>query len=211
MKRLIFLLMMLPVMAQAQNFEFGVNGGLSLHARPAGNRFTWQEDPKASYYLSARANLKLPRYRFGVGVEMVNIRQVNTLLYNYTYEVENNIAKPLVVPHAFLNRTFDMSNGYAYVGAMLGAAIAKTGVNVLQYSSPNVVSGYTTEYFSVTGLTGGLQAGWMFNIVKNLGLNTEAAVRLTSFKYEPPTPAPDNRYRYRVFYFPFSVGLRYGI
>lgn len=211
MKRLLLLLMVLPMMAQAQNFEFGVNGGLSLHTRPAGNRYTWQEDTKASYYLSARANLKLPRYRLGIGVEMVNIRQTNNLSYNYTYEVQNNIAKPLIVPHAYLNRTFNRSNGYAYIGAMLGAAIAKTGVNVWQYTTAGTTSGYTTEYFSVTGLTGGLQAGWMFTIARNLGLNTEAAVRLTNFKYEPPTPTPDNRYRYRVFYFPFSVGLRYGI
>lgn len=211
MKRLLYFLLMMPVLTNAQNFEFGINGGISVHARPAGNRYTWQEKPVSSYYLSARANLITPRYRFGLGIDMVNIIQFNTLLYNYTYRMYNNIAKPLFAPYLFINRTFDMGTGYAYAGVLVGAAMANTGINNLQYDAAGNVQGYTTDYFFVMGYTSGIQGGLMFMLNKRLGLNTEAAVRFTDFKYNPPVPVADNRYRYRVFYFPFSAGLRYSI
>jgi hypothetical protein len=216
MKYLFLLVLLAPTVSFAQNFEIGLNGGITVHARPMKNQYTSQDKVKAGYAGAAKIDLLLPHSQIGIGIEMVSITETNALVSPYTSFETNYIAKPLIVPHAFYNLVHRYTQSYIYAGIMAGLAIANMGVNTYEYSAPagGYISGYTTAYNSAIGFVGGLQAGFVASIDKSqkLGINMEAAVRYANYDYsDPTTTLVGNPYHYRYFYLPFTAGIRYRI
>jgi len=213
MKRLLLFLCLIPFISVAQTFELGIAGGLNFHSRPADNIFTTQDKPMLGYALVAKASLILPESQIGVGVEMLKITEYNYLMPYYTVKVYNHLANPLITPYLFYNRRHTLSAGYLYYGLMFGPSIANMGVNALEYThGGTVATDYTTTYHSVVGYVGGIQAGIVFRLAGQLSFSAEAAMRFTDYYYRPPNNTQtDDPYRYRYFYFPITVGLRYKI
>lgn len=214
MKKLLLIVIMLPLYCQAQNFEFGINGGCNFHFLPINNIYTTQDKAILGYAAGFRANLVLPAAQIGVGVELANFVEYNYVMPVYTAKVFNHIAEPLISPYAFYNRTYsNIINGYLYTGVMAGVTIARVGVNSWQYNNGiyNVPTGYSTVYNSARGFTAGLQAGAVLMVRKHLGLNLEAALRYTDYTYKAPSSTLEDPYHYRLFYIPITLGLRYRI
>jgi hypothetical protein len=202
----------MPLLASAQGFEFGLNGGLAFHSVPINNTYTYNDKPKLSGAGSFKGDLVLPHLQIGVGVEMLNLIETNYDNAAYNFKTYNYLAKPLVNPYLFVNKTYYGGAGYFYIGAMAGAVIAKVGVNTFQYGTGGAVTSYSTAYNSVTGYTGGVQLGFTARLFGPVSFNGEAAMRYTSFDYEVPNGTQaDHPYRYHLFYFPMTVGLRWHI
>lgn len=213
MKYLI-LLLLLPQIAVAQNFEVGVFGGFNFHNRPYNNEYTLADKTQPGYALGAKASLILPRAQIGLGVEMVDILEYNSNLPTYNTREYNYIAKPLITPYLFYNLTHPTTNGYLYAGLMAGPAVASVGVNTLQYNgSYGALSGYTTTYNSSVGYIMGAQAGFLIKASKRrIGISGEFGARYTDYNYKPVAATlQENRYHYRYFYFPVTAGVRYRI
>jgi len=211
MKKLLLFIVVLPLFADAQSFELGVNGGISFHSLPAGNIYTHQDKPLSSFVWNARGDLLLPNAQIGIAIEMTQIDQTNFLAPNYTMKVHDHLAKPLTAPYVFYNFVKRSSVGYVYGGLMVGGVIAKIGINTEEYSG-TVVTGYTTAYNGAFGYVVGLQAGFVADLSKHFGVNVEAAMRYADYNYkDPSTTLPDDPYHYKLFYFPMTVGLRYRI
>lgn len=216
MKRLLLLLLLIPAAGRAQNFEIGLNGGVTVHARPMKNNYTSQDKGKAGYAALAKVSLLLPHTQIGIGVEATSILETNALISPYTSSETNYLAKPLIVPHAFYNFVHYNGSNYIYGGLMVGLAVANLGVNTYEYSSTsnNYITGYTTTYNSSLGFAAGLQAGFVscFGKSKRVGINVQAALRFVDYSYtDPHTTLPDNPYHYRYIYLPFTAGIRYRI
>lgn len=209
----ICLLLLLPVLGLAQDFEIGINGGASFHSLPMGNSYTRDDKPTVSYVLSGKVDLKLPSAQIGIGLEMLDLDEYNFLIPKYTTRQYNHIAKPLITPFAFFNKLHELDNGYIYAGLMFGPAIAKVGVNQWEYNGPfGAISGYSTTYNSAIGYVAGIQAGATVGITDRLSLNLELALRYSSFTYtDPNSKQTDNPYRYHVVYYPLTLGLKYRI
>lgn len=215
MKRLLLLLLLAPTVGRAQNFEIGLNGGVTVHARPMKNNYTSQDKVKVGFAALGKVSLLLPHTQIGIGVEATAITETNALISPYTSSETNYLAKPLIVPHAFYNFVHYNGQNYVYGGLMLGLAVASLGVNTYEYSSPgNYITGYTTAYNSSLGFAAGLQAGFVscFGKSKKLGVNVQAAIRYVNYNYKDPNSSlPDNPYNYRYIYLPFTAGIRYRI
>ncbi len=212
MKKLLLLVVMLPLYCKAQNFEFGLNGGCNFHFLPIHNIYTAGDKAVIGYAASFKADLVLPSAQIGVGVDVVNFSQYNYLMPVYTNKVYDHVANPLISPYAFYNRTWrNIINGYLYTGLMGGLAIAKIGLNTWEYANGPYgnPTGYSTSYNSAIGFTAGLQTGAVFMISKQLGANVEAALRYTDYNYTIPGTILQDPYHYRLFYIPITVGLRY--
>ena len=212
MKKIVFLLFLLPFTCPAQNFEIGLNGGVCFHTLPINNVHTEVDKAKISYAAGFKGDLRLPHAQIGVDVEMTEISEYNYTLYPYSMRIYNHVANPLIVPNAFYNHLINLPTGYCYGGISAGPAIARIGVNTFSGTPPGNYTSYTTNYNSATGLAGGIQLGFMLNVSKVLALNAEAAGRYMSIDYKDPAGiVSDNPYRYHLFYFPMTVGLRYKI
>jgi hypothetical protein len=216
MKRLLLLLLLAPAVVSAQNFEIGLDAGVTVHARPMKNIYTTQDKEKAGFAALGKVSLLLPHTQIGIGVEATSITETNALISPYTSSETNYLAKPLIVPHAFYNFVHYNDQNYIYAGVMLGLAVASLGVNTYEYSSPSggYITGYTTAYNSALGIAAGLQAGFVtcFGKSKKVGINVQAALRYVDYNYtDPTTTLTDNPYHYRYIYLPFTAGVRYRI
>lgn len=211
MKKLFVLLALLPRLAFAQHFEIGINGGFDFHSLPIDNDIAHQDKPVLGYAIGLRGCLLLPDAQLGIAVEAVQLVETDYLSPNYTMKIKNYPANPLAVPFVFYNRVRKSAPGYIYAGGMAGPVIAKVGVNSFEYGSGTAISGYTTQYNTAMGLVFGLQAGGVMYLKKNFEAAFEAGMRFTSFTYSAPGNLGENPYKYRIFYFPITVGLRYRI
>lgn len=211
MRKLLLVLLILSVRCEAQNFELGLNAGCNFHFKPVNNIYTTQDKAIAGYAVGFKADLLLSEFQVGVGVDVENFSQYNYLMPDYTTKVYNYLAKPLITPYAFLNKTFAVSQGYLYAGLMGGPAIARIGINSWQYNNGPYgnPTGYTTAYYSASGYMGGLQGGGVFHLNKVCALNFEAGLRYCNYNYKSPTTKLEDPYHYRVFYIPLTLGLRY--
>lgn len=210
-KCFLILCLLLPGAANAQSFEIGVNGGFSFHTLPIGNTYTHDDKPVISYALNVKADLRLPKTQIGVGFEMVNLTEYNYLIPTYYSRQYVYLSKPLMVPHAFINKIKELDAGYLYAGVMAGPAIAKVGVNKWVYNNPfGAVSGYSTTYNAATGFVAGVQGGGVFELNNKLSLNIELALRYVDYAYrDPQSTLSDNPYKYKLVYFPITAGIRY--
>ena len=208
MKKILLALALLPVSCFAQHFEIGVNGGFDFHSLPENNTIAHQDKPVLGYAGGACIDLRLPHAQIGIGVDVAQLSETNYLAPTYTLKIYNRVANPLITPHAIYNYVWNHHRAYSYAGGMAGLAIARVGVNSY-YSNGSSVTGYSTAYNSVTGFTAGLQAGFVMRAGKTIGIGGEAAMRYTSFTYTPPNNPAENPYKYRLFYFPFTVSIRY--
>ena len=210
MKKILFILSMLPCICFAQQFEIAVDGGFNFHTLPMNNYIAKQDKPSGGYAAGASIDLLLPHTQIGIGVTIAQLTETNYLTPNYTIKVRNYVANPLTNPYAYYNHVWDQGKSYTYAGAMGGLAVASVGVNTYNYTG-NAITGYSTAYNSAIGYALGLQAGFIIRMNKHLGLGGEAAMRFTSFTYTPPNNPVENPYKYRLFYFPFTVSLKYFI
>ncbi|MBA3828956.1 MAG: hypothetical protein H0X33_08465 [Taibaiella sp.] len=214
MKKLLFVLLIFPFVSNAQNFEFGLNGGINFHSLPYNNTYRVQDKPILGYAASVRGALILPKVQIGVEVAMVSLVETNFLMPVYTTKVYNYIANPLITTSLFINRTHNFAGGYVYYGLAAGPGIARVGINSWDYKGPNAtVSGYHTDYTTITAyVTGGIQGGAVFNVHNHFSVSGEVAVRYTNFNYKDAKTAPSNEmYHYQMLFVPITIGIRYRI
>jgi hypothetical protein len=210
MKKLLFALIAVPFYCSAQQFEIGLDGGFAFHTLPMSNTIAKQDKPILGYAAGANIDLLLPHAQIGIGVSAAELSETNYLAPNYTIKVYDRIAHPLITPYAFYNYLWDQGSDYVYAGGMAGLAVASVGVNTFDQTGP-AVSGYTTAYNSTYGFVVGIQAGFIVRAGKHIGIGGQAAMRYTDYTYTPPSNPGENPYVYRLFYFPFTVSLRYFI
>src|ERR1700759_2630745 len=110
MKKLLFIVLVLPTLCRAQNFEFAVNGGGNFHFLPINNIYTTQDKATFGYTAGFKADLILPAVSIGVEVDFTSLSQYNYLMPDYTTKVYDHIANPLITPFAFLNKRFLNTN-----------------------------------------------------------------------------------------------------
>jgi hypothetical protein len=212
MRKLLFLVTILPLYSLAQNFEFGLNAGCNFHFLPEKNIYTSQDKAKIGYAAAFKADLVLPHSQIGVGVDVVNFIQYNYLIPGYTIRQDDHIANPLISPNAFYNRTWrNIINGYLYTGFSGGLVIAKIGVNTWEYNNGQYANptGYSTTYNSAFGFSFGLQGGAVLKINEQFAVNLEIALKYVNYNYSAPGPQLQDPYFYRLFYIPITVGFRY--
>ncbi|MDR3679807.1 MAG: hypothetical protein P4L41_07565 [Flavipsychrobacter sp.] len=207
----LLLLLLLPQVTIAQNFEVGILGGFNVHSRPFSNLSTLEDKSQPGYAVAAKASLLLPKAQIGLGVEMVSIQEYNYKMPQYTSREYNYIAKPLITPYLFYNIRYVSTKGYVYAGLMGGPTIAAVGVNTWQYNGYNgAVSGYSTAYNSTLGFVAGAQAGFVVRVDKHIGITGEAGLRYTQYDYKPVVvTSQENPYFYKYLYFPITAGVRY--
>jgi len=210
MKKFLCALVLFPVLCHAQHFEIGVDGGFDFHSLPMNNTIAKQDKPSAGYVGGASIDLLLQHAQIGIGVAISQLTETNYIAPNYTIKIRNYVANPLITPFAFYNHIWNQGTTYTYAGAMAGLAIANVGVNTFNYSGTNI-TGYSTAYNSTFGYEAGVQAGCVFHVSKKFGIGGEAAMRYASFTYTPPNNPETDPYKYRLFYFPFTVSLKYFI
>lgn len=185
MKKLILLLMLLPLLSFAQDAqekvkphhpknEIGLNAGVIIYA-----------DNK----LSRRS----PSAQFGAAY-FRNFKQTQLgLVVNYN---EDDWGFQCMTPTVVLNRKFNFGNSYLYAGGAVGYYYARLQMNA---------------FSKLNGYTAGLQVGYVLNLNKNFAVSSEVAIRSAQYWHRVDM-APYYMPRYLTDFsltFPATIAIRY--
>ena len=201
------LLSVLAAISVAQNFELGINGGIthySVHNFYSGavyedvNRYQTSAN---SVPVSASAMYNYKKFRFGVAVESNTISYKSTSVPDYgglidppsyQYNVHQTPVKLVV------NRVAQFKKLSGYVGLSGLYSFMKTQSKVI---FPPGSGTETSVSHSGNGIGFAAQAGATYFITKHIGFNTELSGRYNNF---PSGPLDKN-----IISVPVSVGFRY--
>ena len=191
------LLSVLAAISVAQNFEFGINGGLASYAvhnvysKGVYNNVNLYQSSVISVPVSASVLYDYKKLQLGAAIE------TSTINYKSRYEPDfgilpyitlNNIVHETPVK-LFANKVFKLKKVVGYVGLSGLYNFLKTPANEFNQASHTTSIGF------------GAQAGATYFISKHIGFNAEVSGRYNSF---PSGPLDKN-----TFSFPASLGFRY--
>jgi hypothetical protein len=211
------------------SWEVGINAGLSVATRPVGpaenytgNRTNVVHDFSAriGYYFTEHwmaafdlGDRKWQSYTtwelpttFG---QYLHPRDVSFLIADHA--ISSSFQMNYVIP--FYTKYHTATRANLYFGGMFGM-VATVNDGSIGYSTYNEAPDSTFKYVSSyhyqsgIGLSFGAQAGFTYYVIPRLGVNIELGARYTSIGTQ------DERYghvneRYRLVYFPESVGIRW--
>ena len=204
---LAILLSALAATASAQNFEFGLNGGLAnytVHNVYEGSSyqdFNHFQSSIVSTVMSLQAMYLFKNYQVGIAIES------NTLSYKSIVRPDIPIGFELFpvfqyTDHQtpvklFINRVFKFKKLEAYGGLSAEYIFTKNQSKIIAPPSP--ANEQTTQ--NTTRLAGALQAGATYFITKHIGINAEVAGEYNNF----PAGTLDKN----IFSVPVTLGVRY--
>ena len=202
---------------------FGLNGGVSTTSIPmmskyTGTTATWAPDVsiKAHYTLNDHFEVGIdvggtqwkvydrswhiigPEYQ-SYGDQKVTYMFANTAL-NITPQF--NVLFPIYGQYRLYNKA------NIYVGGSFGAlfTINDGGITYKNYNGVQYAS--QVDMAPGTGFVAGVQVGYTHYITDLFGLNAEFAPKYANVKTVDPRYAGGNQH-FSLFYFPFTVGLRF--
>jgi len=194
-KYFLFLILLLPVTAFSQLVDLSLNGGVCFH-KISDNGFA-SNTPRNSFIGTFKAAVKHRKTEVGIGIEEQHITETT---FGYT----NELAKPLITPYIFINRLVKIPKCYLYAGIMAGLAIANVGEEKINIYKIHTPPSQDMIYQVTTGYTMGVQAGFVYNVVKRLGVGIEAAFRYVDIPAQSP-------YNYSILSFPITLGVHWRI
>ena len=219
MKKVLLLLLLVPVICHAQYAEVSANLGLIPGLRPK-----VVADPGSSVHISdvssvvkgfcsVRLSMNILRIQFGIAADVFGVeysqRVTQFYLVNGTLkEVSTSgtavVTRPAVCPNVFVNYKFYLPNSYIYVGGTFG--------QLFNMNSKNAVTKYPEEiiYPACKGLYYGGQAGYAIVVGNRTRINIETGVRYTDATLEKDTnPFKTGVLGWKQLSFPITIGLRY--
>ena len=212
------------------NWDLGINGGFSVCTRPVG-------PPDA--YRGTRTNVVpdfsirggysfTPHWQMNLDIgsrmwETFGTWQINGLYgqglgpQNISFmlaqrAVSSSVQMNYVIPFYTHFQVYNKAN--LYFGAMFGmvTTVNDGSETVSKYKSPvdssvtNFVS--KVDYYSGVGYSIGCQTGFSYYFVPKLGINIEFAVRYANITTADVSNAGELS-RFRLLYFPETIGIRY--
>lgn len=204
--------LLLPLLGYSQQYEIGIGVGASINSKPT-NNMLFRGDVVAANYATDFTFLKNINtdWQIGFDLHVLELSRRSTITYNNAgTDIGNDNKKFVYAKYAFAicavaNRKFHVDNNYFYVGAAMGAAIARNNSTETRsdasYLAPD--GGY--------GLCIGLQAGYTYNFSTRWALNFEVAARYYDLDYDAHAPVikPYTNIHYRIVAYPVTFGIRY--
>ena len=186
--------------ANAQKLILGLNAGI--------NGSVYEESRGFGGYGLVRfyTQPNFEHIQFAVGADVGYITNNVTINYNdintgapLVRKIKSSIANPYFLPHLTINyRTAGRS--YLFAGATGGYMFSYVQVLSSGYNANNIFIVDRVGNKLCSGLSTGIQTGYVLNIKRNFALNAEIAARWASL---------DNaQSKINFWYFPISAGFR---
>jgi len=206
------LILLLPFVSQAQNYELGAGGGISINGKPTNNLYFKGDKLTVNYasYISLVKNMK-DDVQMGVDIHMLELSRKSSEVYDFEGRNIGGDDKRFVYAKfafsidAVLNKKYYIGKDYAYGGVAAGLSIARNNSHNLpdnvSYGAPD--GGY--------GLSVGAQLGYVHNIDNRWAVNAAIDARYYDFDYKAIAPIvrPYTNIHYRIIAYPLTVGVRY--
>ena len=220
MKKMLFVLLLLGIKAEAQELEIGVGGGFSINTTPSDN-MVYKGDQSLMNYATNLKVLYTTKNNWQLGLEghMVELASKSSKKYDGFYNGHLLIdsvggddkklvyAKNTVMVCGVANKRFDFGGSHAFVGVAIGYVSARN--NSHKYNANETYKGPDGG----KGICYGLQVGYSANITEKIGIFAEVAWRSLSLSYEADAPQvfPYEDLKYSIMTFPVTFGIRYSL
>lgn len=219
MKKILFLLIMLPIAAIGQKCELGLNIGACTNTIPTGtiyyigNKYSINTD--FSIYCLKKASIA--DITIGVGIYGVELANGSSRVYDYFgTNIGNNGLKFIYANFAYsvrpiINYTyFKHRNQYYYVSASAGPCLTSA-----ERQTPKNSDGSKITFRGIDGgigYTGGLHLGMDINFSVRMAVNIAAGAEYYNLKFSPSETFPTGRnVNLQTIAYPFSIGIKYKI
>lgn len=218
---------LLAFTANAQNFEVGINGGMSTTTKPAGALYQGDENEwTPAWDLNFHYNFH-ERWNVGLDVGLTSWKRtsqwplVSTDNDTLGSQPVSFVLAQRAVTFAFqLNHVIpfyeqyeDFVRSHIYFGVSAGPVIIgnDAGVNTSRVN-PNTPAEYTyiSEYRFEPGygFMTGVQVGFTYYLGEHMGLNVEFAPKISWMETNESRLGRQNRV-FNVMYFPTTIGFHY--
>lgn len=222
MKKLLFLVLLIPAGAMAQLIEVGVHGGLVPYSKykaadqPA-TSWSLNKESQKTYTAGGRIGLNFARMQLGIGADYQSIMYKTTATGSSPANVvqvgniENDIASSFIAGYLFLNRAFQAGGGYFYLGVCGGYAM--TNMSSFDVVDDGINAPTLSEKVAkAKGFMGGGQIGYVMGIARRVGFSLELGLRYAELDSDYPkqgSTATNYLYKNTLFYMPTQVGFRF--
>lgn len=212
MKKLLYAIVLLPGVLQAQQIEFGLGGGISTNTKPSDNMYYKGEKLAWNYAAAAQIFYNITTtLQAGLEAHFSELSTASDKSYAYkTGYIGGDhkrfvFAKQAISVCAVFNAKLLLMRGYAYGGIAAGYGVGR-------HNSKDL--GSNEAYRAPDGGNGevlGAQIGYVLGLSNRFAFNAELAMRYWHLKYNAGAPAvsPSEDLNYHVLSFPLTIGLRY--
>lgn len=204
--------LLLPFLTNAQTYELGAGGGISINGKPTNNLYFKGDKLTVNYasYLSLLKNMK-DDVQMGIDIHVLELSRKSSVMYDFEgRNIGGDNKRFVYAKYAFsidavLNKKYYIGKNYVYGGIAAGLSIARNNAHNLpdnvSYGAPD--GGY--------GLSVGAQLGYVYNIDNRWALNAEVDARYYDFDYKAIAPIvrPFTNIHYRIVAYPLTIGVRY--
>jgi hypothetical protein len=187
--------------------EIGFNGGITPFVT-VGNEYLRNKAKESmpQKYISAKFSFHADKgWWIGFGVDAYSITFSVTDGVNYmNMSITSRYTYNTIAPYLFLNKYIKSGNNTIYAGASAGLCPGwykskytnTISNNPYSYSTGDDIANRPTTY---NGVYIGIQAGYIYNVTKHLGINAEAGAKFVSMSGTNTS----------ILTLPVSAGIRY--
>jgi hypothetical protein len=210
MKKLIYLLLLMPIMAWGQCFELGVNAGEACNSNPCTPNVSEPQPSISTPTLSIKALYNNDKnWQLGISADYVQLsynKDCNMCnLPIITNRAAAHDAKTTIVPKtaipvkAFINKKIFIKTFELYGGVSVGYVLSFNQ----EYGTNGVADVVQTRNVKAGGMLAGVQIGGSYPISKRMSMNAEISANYMLVNNE--------YYAYQVYNYPITIGFRYKV
>ena len=213
MKRVVFFLLCIPIICNAQNVELGINAGIGTNTKPSDN-MPYKGDLLTMNFAGSFIGLYNINKRWQAGLEFhsTQLSMKSTIPYTTYWGVKIGdddkkfmYAKNAASVCGVFNGKLFIDNGYGYAGVAIGYGATRHNSKTLNadesYRAPD----------GGKGMVYGLQVGFVKGISELFAVNAQVALRHYNLEYDAmePTATTKENLNFKINSFPITLGIRF--